>query len=477
MDTFSRSSKYIINLITKYQNKAIDKQTVNKNLLLNTIFTYNHLKKQNKKNKKIKENQNKIFQEFFKREQEQEKSDRELMSTIRDRISMKVVQESIKEHRENLVKDLSLKKNIKLFPENTYNSYIPPKNISYSLNLELHKNYKNPKNKIIDTNIKINRLNSDMNDKEKILSIDFIEPLYNIDISNETNDETDEFIKMIDEDDSILFYDEKLEKDEKPSLLNLWGGYLKKNEIKNDFEELKQTRRRKTIYKRNDLFNFIKHEKVIKKEMTNYLNNNTNILYDEMSQKNHFHEFNGYLTEKTYKMYMNKMNYSYLILMLLSFFDFEKFSNKYEFCEPSKTLVIFMKKLLLFSGISNNKIYESLINKAKNKKDKITFENYLNFFLPIFELSEKFQSYKYRFLLYLVKKSGDNTISRNNFRLFCSLVKGKLIYESDTCYDIIGKMLPIIKFKYPNDDLDNLNYQHVSIILEFLINNEYGDLL
>jgi hypothetical protein len=36
-------------------------------------------------------------------------------------------------------------------------------------------------------------------------------------------------------------------------------------------------------------------------------------------------------------------------------------------------------------------------------------------------------------------------------------------------------MIPILKAKYPNDDLDNLNYQHVSIILEFLVNYEYGD--
>ena len=109
-----------------------------------------------------------------------------------------------------------------------------------------------------------------------------------------------------------------------------------------------------------------------------------------------------------------------------------------------------------------------------NYKGDLTFENYLNFFLPIFDLSDKFQCYKYSFLLFLVKKSGYNTISMSNYRLFCNLIKGPLIYEEETCIDIIGKMLPIIKVKYPKDDLDNLNYQHVSIILEFLVDYEYG---
>lgn len=63
----------------------------------------------------------------------------------------------------------------------------------------------------------------------------------------------------------------------------------------------------------------------------------------------------------------------------------------------------------------------------------------------------------------------------DNYRLFCNLIRGKAIYEAETCDDLIGKMIPILKAKYPNDDLDNLNYQHVSIILEFLVNYEYGD--
>jgi hypothetical protein len=138
-------------------------------------------------------------------------------------------------------------------------------------------------------------------------------------------------------------------------------------------------------------------------------------------------------------------------------------------------MVVFIKKILLFSGIATSKIYENIVSKASDKKGELNFENYLNCFLPILELPEKYQGYKYRFLLFLVKKSGSNKISMNNYRLFCNLIRGKAIYEAETCDDLIGKMIPILKTKYPNDDLDDLNYQHVSIILEFLINYEYGD--
>jgi hypothetical protein len=465
--------KYIINLITKYQNKTIEKETLNKQLLLNAIYTYNHLNKQNKKNKKIKEEQKDIYQSFFKREQEQEERDKQLMSTIKDRVSLKIVQESIKEHRENLIKKLSLGKNAKVFPDQTFDSYIPPKNIALSLNI--YENNIVQKN-LHDTNIKINYLNPNNNSKEKMIFIDFIEPSYNEDISSDINNENDNFLEMINEvDDDILLYDEKLEKYEKESLVNTWAKSLKKKEIINDFEELKQKMSKKNTYKHGIYDIMKKKNKIGRKEMAKYLKSNNNILYNEMSLKNHFHEFTDYLSEKSYNMYINKMNYSYLILMLLSFFDFEKFSNTYEFYDESKILIIFMKKILLFCGISNSKIFELLINKVKNIKEEITFEKYLNIFMSILELSEKFQFYKYSFLLFLVKKNGDNIISMNNYRLFCDLVKGKLIYESDTCVDIIGKMLPIMKDKYPKDDLDNLNYQHVSILLEFLVNYEYGE--
>ena len=134
MEIFSQSSKYITKLITEFQNNKIDKISLNKNILLNTIYCYISLKKKNKKNKKIIEEQNKIFYSFFIQEQKQEENEKELLSKIRDRKSKKIVKESLKEQRETLIKDLSSKIVIKQMQDHTYDSFIPPKNISLSLN-------------------------------------------------------------------------------------------------------------------------------------------------------------------------------------------------------------------------------------------------------------------------------------------------------------------------------------------------------
>lgn len=482
MEIFSNNSKNIIKLISQFQNNKIDEKEFNKNVFINTIITYYNLKKKNKNYNKLKNEQNEIFQSYFIQEQKQEENEKELLSKIRDRKSKKIVVEAIKEQRETLLKELSSQKNIKTISEHTFNSYIPPKNISLSLNYELEEKTKKEKNKkyLSESNIEINYMNPNYNDKNKIITNDFIEPPYiKDDFSDNENfdeneNENDNFLKIINEEDEYLFYDEKLQKNEKLSLINSWDTKLKQQEIIDDFEELTQKRERSQISKLNNMFSILKQENVIRKEMNTYLKSNDTILYDEISQKDHFHEFAIYLSEKCYKTYMKKMNYSYLILMLLSYFDFEQFSNNYEFLEDSQAIVIFIKKILLFCGISAGKVYEHLTHIVANNKGNITFEHFLNFFLPIFDLSDTYQYYKYSFLLYLVKKSGYNTISMNNYRLFCNLIKGKLIYEEDTCSDIIGKMLPIIKVKYPKDDLDNLNYQHVNIILEFLVNYEYG---
>ena len=496
MEIYAESSKYITKLITDFQNDKIDNQTLNKKILISTIFTFNCLNNKNKKYNKIKKEQNKTYQIFFKKEQEQDEGHKKLISKIRDRKSKKIVEESIRKDRESLINELSLMPSAKIPAEHTFNSFIHMKNISLSINFGLNHKKKKPKKLLLDSNVGITYLNPSSNEKEdKFISVNFIESPYiedfsfgNINISDEIgegeigetekenssiNDENDMFAKITSEDDEILFYDEKLRKNEKKDNIENWLKGTKKDDIEGDFEEFRQKQSR-TEYNVDNFFSILKQDNVIKKEISNYLAK-TSKLYDEIAQQDHFHEFNGYLTEKTYKMYIKKMNYSYLILMLLSFFDFEKFANNFEFVEESKTMVVFIKKILLFSGIATSKIYENIVNKASDKKGDLNFENYLNCFLPILELPEKFQCYKYRFLLFLVKKSESNKISMDNYRLFCNLIRGKVIYEAETCDDLIGKMIPILKAKYPNDDLDNLNYQHVSIILEFLVNYEYGD--
>lgn len=280
-------------------------------------------------------------------------------------------------------------------------------------------------------------------------------------------------MNLIEEDDDILFYEEKLKPDEDPKKLSDWNKKIKNNDMISDFQYLRQKNKILTEQV-NELYYTLQQDKIIKNEMSSYLKN-SEIMYEKISQQDHYHEFSEYLSEKLYKSYLKKMNYNYLLFMLLQFFDFEDLAKSYtDIVDESKTMMIFVKKIILFVGISNTKVYDPIIHSIENKKGKFTFEDFLNCFMTIFDLPEKFQYYKYGFLLFLAKKKNENIITLNNYRIFCNMIRGKLIYEEDICEDIIGKLIPIIKTKYPKDDPANLIYRHVTIILEFLVDYMYG---
>ena len=409
----------------------------------------------------------------------QDKRERDLISTIRDRKSRVIVENSIKSYRENMLTNLSQKKNVKLFPDLTFNSFIPLKTISLSLTLNLKNNKKNCRKYISETNIRLTHLNPNLKDKDKIKEYNLYEEPYinddnydKIKISDdeeEENNEYDDLEKMVsDVNDEILFYDEKLQKRESINTINNWNEQLNRNDILTDFIELKQKVKKSTIKTSNDLLYILQQENVFKQEISR-----NSVLYEEISKIDHFQEFMGYLSEKTYKFYMKKMNYSYLVLMLLSYFNMEKFINSHKCLTEDELIILFIKKVLLFTGIVTNKIYDSIMSIVKSLKGQKSFENYLNIFWPIIDLSDKYQCYKYKFLLFLVKKYNENIITLNDYKLFCDSIKGKSIYDPNICDDIIGKVIPIIKAKYPLDALDQLNYTHVSITLEFLLHYKY----
>ena len=479
MEVFSHTSKYITQLIYDFQHETIDKRLLNKNILLTSIFNYYYTDKLYKKNNKIQEEQNKKFQTFFVLEQKQEESGKQLMSKIKDRKSKKIAEESIQEQKENLINDLGKSKNMKLFQEHTFNTYIPPKNISLTMNLEITKKNRGCEKYISNSNIELSYINPDLSDKNQIITDSFIEHPYIIDSPfNENieekekeidNSNNEHFLKMIsEEDDEILFYDESLTEKEEREVTNRWLNQIKRDDIIPDFIDLKQ---RKKSNKSDNLSYILKQNNLFKKEISE-----NSILYKEMASKDHFQEFTGYLSEKTYKSYMKKMNYTYLILMLLSYFDLEDFIKHYEQEDKEKTVMVFIKQILLFSGVITKNIYDNIVQIIAGYKGIITFENYLNCFWNIFGLSNSYQTYKYKFLLFLTKKKGSNIISLNNYKLFCDVVKGNSIYKQGKCDDIIGKMIPIIKAKYPKDDLENLNYQHISLVLEYILNFDFSQL-
>ena len=64
-----------------------------------------------------------------------------------------------------------------IFLEQTYNTYIPPKNTSLSMNFQSNTNKNFNKKYIPDTNLQIQYINPKQNKKDnKIINIDYIEP-------------------------------------------------------------------------------------------------------------------------------------------------------------------------------------------------------------------------------------------------------------------------------------------------------------
>jgi hypothetical protein len=229
MELFAKSSNYITKLVTQFENNMISKDNFNKNILVTTIFTHFYLKKEKVKNLKIKEMQNKTFQSFYKLEEKQAESERKLISKIKDRVSKKIVEESIKNERQKILDKLASKKDVKRCVEQTYNYYISPNRISLSLKFQMNETNNNNKKYIPKSNVEIKYLNPNLNEKEeRILTDNFIEsPLYqdyNLDEINLEENESDseknnktkeqseieEFTNMIEnEADEFLFYDEK----------------------------------------------------------------------------------------------------------------------------------------------------------------------------------------------------------------------------------------------------------------------------
>ena len=116
-----------------------------------------------------------------------------------------------------------------------------------------------------------------------------------------------------------------------------------------------------------------------------------------------YKKFSQYLSDKCYKNYMKKMNYNYLDLMLLNYFNLLLEFKKYNFLGKETIALNYIKKKILSSGICNSKLYEHIIRSIISKKGNFDLENFLECFTPIFEASEKYQTLKYRFLLFLSK--------------------------------------------------------------------------
>ena len=169
------------------------------------------------------------------------------------------------------------------------------------------------------------------------------------------------------------------------------------------------------------------------------------------------------------------MTYAYLHLMLMNYFDLENKLNNALDLDKEAIVVNHIKNIILQSGICSSQIYEKIIKNVKNLKDNYNFENYLKYFNPVFKAAEEFQSYKYKYLLYLSRNKYNKIMSQLEFDIFLNLVKGKIIYDKETYSDLIKRFKVIYKKQYPNDH-KIYYYMHVNAVIELIIDLNYENL-
>ncbi len=139
MEIFSEKSKHIAKLISQYQSKKIDVKAFNKNMFITLAFNHFYFNNLKEKTKQIRESQRQIFQSFFKLEATQESTEKKLIAKIKDKESKEEIEKEIRKQREDLIQKLYKQENITSYVENSYNSYIPPKNISLNLDYKIRK--------------------------------------------------------------------------------------------------------------------------------------------------------------------------------------------------------------------------------------------------------------------------------------------------------------------------------------------------
>ena len=152
-----------------------------------------------------------------------------------------------------------------------------------SLNFELNKKSNYNKKYVPNSDIKIEYLNPNLNEKEnRILTNNFIESPFDLDfdsdeletkkISGQTGEENNptkennEFLDILDEEDETLFYDERKEKNERAKVFEGWIKKIKHYDMVNDFHELKQKNTNK-MGDVSDLYFTLHKDENIKKEM------------------------------------------------------------------------------------------------------------------------------------------------------------------------------------------------------------------
>jgi len=488
MEIFQLNTRYITNTLIKFQNKEIDEKLLNNNIFADLSFGYFYFQKKIKKSKEKLNKQNAILQDFMKREADQELYYNNLKNKEgKDTEKREEIKAEQVRKRKELVNSLIQENGevITKFVENSYNSYIPPKNYSVSLNNHINKD-KGYKKYLSESDNKINYQNPVLNSKDDKIYIPYVEPPYiedeNTDVyilHHEINNNDNNIIENIkkekidklksimnDIEDDTLFYSEKLDREEDIKNASKWLSDLNDGGIESDFNSLSEERKNNKNFNLSNLFCY--------ETKYSFDSSDPSRIFDEIPYYgDRYKKFSEYLSDKSYKIHMKKMNYDYLDLMLLLYFDLNADFQKYNFLPKETVTLSFMKKFLLNSGICHSKMYESVMKIISSKKESFNFENFLDCLVPVLENKyDKCQTLKYRFLLNLVKNHKKQIVTMENYKEFLNLIKGKSIYDEEQHKKLSKNLVESFKSKFPNENLDNFTCFQIMIIVEYIIEGD-----
>ena len=492
MEIFELNTRYITNTLIKFQNKEIDEKKLNNNIFADLSFGFYFFQKKRKESKKKLKIQNELLQDFMKKEADQELYYNNLKGKYKeqkDTVKTEEIRVTQAQKRKELLNSFIQKNSnvITNFVENSYNTYIPPKNISISLNYHIEKD-KGYKKYLSESDNKINYQNPVLNSKDDKIYIPYIEPPYMFDentdvyilhheIQNNKDDnniiqniKTEKINKlkniMNDVEDDTLFYSEKLDNEDDIKNSSQWLNDLNNDGIESDFNSLSEERKNNKNFNLSNLYCY--------ETKYSFEASDPSRIFEEIPYYcDRYKKFNDYLSDKSYKIHMKKMNYDYLDLMLLLFFDLNSDFQKYNFLQKETVALSFMKKFLLNAGICHNKIYESVMKIISSKKESFNFENFLDCLVPVLENKyDKCQTLKYRFLLNLVKNQKKQIVTMENYKAFLNLIKGKSIYDEEQHRKLSKNLIENFKNKFPNENPDNFTCFQIMTIVEYIIEGD-----
>ena len=467
----------IINKLTEFKNKEIKKNDLNSFMLLNLCHILKTTNKIKSKNEEI-----------------QKKQDIEIKKSL----------SKIKSYNGKInfnSKELESNPVMKKISNPTLESYIPISEISYSTEIQFYKKDSDKCN-FNESLLFKKKEKKELENEEK--EIDYEEPpiiflkndnclkkikrgknekkgknCINI-IKNEEKEENEEsdLIELINKDDDELFIKEE---NEYKNLLfyELTNSFDEENkddlgidDIELDFKKIE------SLFYLDDIF---LNQKSSQRNSTEFYNNNFSSISGSTSFGSHNNsrgeskllinkeiynsEFQNYMTLDCFNKYCEQMSIDYLRYMLVIYSNAITYSKKCFFCEE-KMFINIIKMFILKIGIAYKKLYDKIIQKLLNDKDKIyNFENFVKCFSTILKLKEENSILKYKFIISLFR-FGEEDINVKHINIFLQLIKGKMIYDADLYDEFNHNLLKRYDKIYPKEIGTNFKFNNILICLE-----------